>query len=80
MGLKELDASLLMMPMMGFLPIDGPPGGQHHRSRQAGPDGGRLRAPLPQQLRRRRLAGQTRGRSCLARYGWWPAWPDGPDG
>ena len=56
-GSKELDASLLLVPAVGFLPIDDDASGRHHRGGEAGPDGGRVRGEVQQQLWCRRFAG-----------------------
>ena len=46
-GSDALDASLLMIPLVGFLPATDPRVRSHHRGHRAGPDRGRLRAALP---------------------------------
>ena len=46
-GSKALDASALMIPLVGFLPADRPAGRRHRRRDPARADARRLRAPLP---------------------------------
>ena len=46
-GGTELDASLLLIPRVGFLPAGRPARGRHHRRDPARADRGRVRAPLP---------------------------------
>ena len=67
-GSDELDASVLMIPLVGFLPAHRSAGGEHDRSHRARPDGRRLRAALPH----RRHAARSTG-SPAARARFWPA-------
>ena len=46
-GSKELDASLLMIPLVHFLPSHGPADARHGRGDQEGADGRRFRDALP---------------------------------
>ena len=52
-GCDQLDASLLMIPLVGFLPATDPRVVEHGRRRRAGAGGGRVRAALPHRRRRR---------------------------
>ena len=60
-GSDGLDASVLMIPLVGFLPGVGSTGQEHGRGDRAGAGRGRLRPPLPERGRRRRPA-RDRGR------------------
>ena len=53
-GSDELDASLLMIPLVGFLPAHDPAGAGNHRSHRARAGRGWVRAPLPDRGHRRR--------------------------
>ena len=45
-GSNELDASVLMIPLVGFLPAERPPGGRDGRGHRARAHGRRVRRPL----------------------------------
>ena len=70
-GSDELDASTLLIPLVGFLPADRPAGGGHDRRDPARPDARRVRRALRRQAaeRRRRSARRRRACSCRARSG-----------
>ncbi len=59
-GSHNLDASLLLMPMLGFLPATDPRGARHDRSDRARTDGRRPRAALPDRAHGRRAAARGR--------------------
>ena len=69
-----LDASLLMMPLVGFLPVTRPPGAGHHRRHRARAAGRRLRAPLRHARPRSTACRRARGPSCSAPSGWPTTW------
>ncbi len=69
-GSKELDASLLMMPLVGFLAPRRSARARHGRGDRARSDARRSRRPLPNRHRRRRPARRARGRSSRAPSGW----------
>ena len=71
-GSDELDASVLMIPLVGFLPAERPPGREHGRGHRARAHRRRLRAALPHRRRRRgrRADRPRRAPSWPARSGW----------
>ena len=66
---SELDASLLLIPMTGFLPADRPARARHHRGDRARPDRRRLRAALPHAASRSTACRRARARSSPAASG-----------
>ena len=50
----EVDASLLVLPLVGFVDGDDPQDARHHRGHRGGPDARRAAAALPHRDRRRR--------------------------
>ena len=69
-GAKELDASLLMIPLVGFLPADDPRVRGHGGGDRAAPDARRVRATATRPSRRSTACRRARGRSWPARSGW----------
>ena len=71
-GCDQLDASVLMIPLVGFLPAERPAGRQHGRGGREGTDRRRLRPALPHRRRRRgrRADRAARAPSWPARSGW----------
>ena len=61
-GSTEVDASLLMLALVGFLPPDDRAHPGHHRRRRGGPAVRRVRAALPHRSHRRRA---PTGRSAI---------------
>ncbi|MCK7495635.1 MAG: hypothetical protein MZW92_35025 [Comamonadaceae bacterium] len=68
---EALGASVLMMPLVGFLPAQDPQDARHRRARRRAAGDRRFRLPLP---RRRRTARRRRRRSRSAATGWSTAW------
>ena len=64
-GRSELDASLLMIPLVGFLPADDPRVVGHGRGDRAGPGARRVRRPLRAGVGRRRPAAGRGGVPAL---------------
>ena len=61
-GSDQLDASVLMIPLMGFLPAERPAGGEHRRSRATRSHGPRVRPAVPHRRRRRGRRADRSGR------------------
>ena len=69
-GRSQLDASLLMMPLVGFLPADDPARRRHRRGDRARPAARRLRAALRHGGRRTTACRRARAPSSPAASGW----------
>ena len=69
-GGEQLDASLLMIPLVGFLPADDPRMRRDRRGDRARPDARRLRRPLRGRAGRSTACRRARARSCPAPSGW----------